>query len=214
MFRVVDPTSFSNLRLWLDEINRYAFGYTQNKIIVGNCCDILDRQVSFEEAKALADSFDAPYIEVSAKSGYNVSKLFLIATALAMKSSEKFNFLVSPDENRASSAAQTVHSSFKKPKYLKIQIEGCIVKLVDEEVSISLSMLKCLKRGYAYEEIPCSSISDCKYSNNNYSELLSFSVGTKKYKFTVYFQTSKKDNFLSIQQAVCRGQFIEKWKKR
>ena len=90
--------------------------------------------MSFEEAKEFADSFDIPYFEVSAKSGYNVEKPFLVAVAMLVKSIriEKLNFLGSSDENRGLCDAKTVSSFFKKS--LKIVVEGCIVKLIEEKV--------------------------------------------------------------------------------
>ena len=68
-----------------------------------------------------------------------------------------------------------------------------------------------LKSDIVYKEISCSSISNLKHSNKDIDTyFLSFSVGRKDYNF----QTSNKENIFSLKQAVCRGQFIEKWKKR
>ena len=137
VFRVDDRVSFSNVSQWTREIERYA-SQNVNRIIVGNCCDIQDRKVSFEEAKDFADSMGIPYVEVSAKTGYNVAKLFLIAAALVIKriTRKEFDYIYlrSPDDNCASCVAQTVPSLFKKAKKVKILVEGCTVKFVKEKV--------------------------------------------------------------------------------
>ena len=45
-------------------------------ILVGNKCDLEDeRQVSFEEGRALADKYGIPFIETSAKTGQNVEEM-------------------------------------------------------------------------------------------------------------------------------------------
>jgi hypothetical protein len=41
------------------------------------------RQVSFAEAKQYADSIDAEFFEVSAKSGYNINQSFELVSDLA-----------------------------------------------------------------------------------------------------------------------------------
>ena len=156
-----------------------------------------------------------PYVEVSAKTGYNIEKLFLNAVALVikktMKKNFKYNYLVSLDENNASCVAQTVSTSiFKRAKSLKILVEGCTVKFAKEKVdNLFESMLKFLQSKKVFEEIPCSSISNLKY--NILSHSLSFSGGNK---INYNFQLFGEDDFTHIKIAIFRAQLVEKWKKR
>lgn len=47
------------------------------KILVGNKSDLVNkRQISYEEGLDLARQFDCPYIECSAKSNYNINRMF------------------------------------------------------------------------------------------------------------------------------------------
>lgn len=62
---------------WLNEVNRYASEGTC-KLLVGNKSDISEnRVVSYESAKAFADSLAIPFLETSAKNAQNVEEAFL-----------------------------------------------------------------------------------------------------------------------------------------
>eukprot|EP00027_Filamoeba_sp_ATCC50430_P012347 CAMPEP_0168564266 /NCGR_PEP_ID=MMETSP0413-20121227/13148_1 /TAXON_ID=136452 /ORGANISM="Filamoeba nolandi, Strain NC-AS-23-1" /LENGTH=871 /DNA_ID=CAMNT_0008595915 /DNA_START=32 /DNA_END=2643 /DNA_ORIENTATION=- len=75
VYDVSNPQSFSNIKQWLSEIDRYA-GENVKKIIVGNKVD-LKRQVPDEESQEFADSLGVPLIFTSAKTGENVDNAFL-----------------------------------------------------------------------------------------------------------------------------------------
>jgi Fe2+ transport system protein B len=46
--------------------------------MVGNKIDLVNqRKVTTDEAKQLAQSYDIPYLETSAKTGHNVSEVFM-----------------------------------------------------------------------------------------------------------------------------------------
>ena len=48
-----------------------------NKVLVGNKSDAENRQVSYEEGKALADSLQVSFMETSAKTSNNVEQAFV-----------------------------------------------------------------------------------------------------------------------------------------
>ena len=69
--------SFDHVNDWLNEVNRYASEGTC-KLLVGNKNDISDNKVvSYETAKAFADSLSIPFLETSAKNAQNVEEAFL-----------------------------------------------------------------------------------------------------------------------------------------
>ena len=69
--------SFDRVKLWINGIKKYSNKET-NIVIVGNKCDfdILDREVTEEEGKKLADELGVKYFETSAKTGYNVNEAY------------------------------------------------------------------------------------------------------------------------------------------
>ncbi|EGG23453.1 Rab GTPase [Cavenderia fasciculata] len=77
VYDMTDQTSFNNVKLWLEEIKRYsAIGVS--KVLVGNKFDLDDRKVvSTTAAKEYADSQGIPFIETSAKTGFNVEQIFM-----------------------------------------------------------------------------------------------------------------------------------------
>lgn len=76
-FLRAEQESFDHVNDWLNEVNRYASEGTC-KLLVGNKSDISEnRAVSYEAAKAFADSLAIPFLETSAKNAQNVEEAFL-----------------------------------------------------------------------------------------------------------------------------------------
>ncbi|XP_066936936.1 ras-related protein ORAB-1-like [Clytia hemisphaerica] len=75
VYDVTDRSTFVNIGTWLAEINKNA---TENVIIalVGNKCDIQERQVEYEAARAFADRLGVLFLETSAKEDINIQRLF------------------------------------------------------------------------------------------------------------------------------------------
>jgi Ras-related protein Rab-1A len=77
VFDVTDQESYNNVKLWLQEIDRYA-SPDVNKLLVGNKIDMADKKVVDSDlAKAFADSLNIPFLETSAKNATNVEEAFL-----------------------------------------------------------------------------------------------------------------------------------------
>lgn len=77
VYDVTDQESFTNVKQWLNEIERYASQDVQ-KLLVGNKCDLVNKKaVTYEDAKAFADKLEIPFLETSAKTATNVEKAFL-----------------------------------------------------------------------------------------------------------------------------------------
>ena len=95
IFDLSNKNSFSNIKHWLNDISEY--GQNINcKIIVGNKNDLSEeRQVGQEEIDNFILENNIEYIELSAKSGYNIEKCFENITSIILKNKEnnqkKFN---------------------------------------------------------------------------------------------------------------------------
>jgi Ras-related protein Rab-1A len=77
VYDVTDQDTFSNVRQWLQEIDRYACEGV-NKLLVGNKSDLEGkRAVEYNAAKEFADQLGIPFLETSAKNATNVEQAFL-----------------------------------------------------------------------------------------------------------------------------------------
>ncbi|VDP13986.1 unnamed protein product [Soboliphyme baturini] len=74
VYDITDEESFNNVKLWLQEIERYACENV-NKLLVGNKCDMTQkRAVEHDTAKEYADQLGIPFLETSAKNSTNVEQ--------------------------------------------------------------------------------------------------------------------------------------------
>eukprot|EP00996_Jenningsia_fusiforme_P002987 NODE_3794_length_914_cov_105.468208_g3489_i0.p1 GENE.NODE_3794_length_914_cov_105.468208_g3489_i0~~NODE_3794_length_914_cov_105.468208_g3489_i0.p1 ORF type:complete len:225 (-),score=49.08 NODE_3794_length_914_cov_105.468208_g3489_i0:240-845(-) len=77
VYDVTDMESFSNVRAWLGEIEKYAPPGIC-RILVGNKCDMVSRRVVEQcDGQELADQLGIPFIETSAKAATNVDEAFV-----------------------------------------------------------------------------------------------------------------------------------------
>lgn len=77
VYDVTDNESFSNVKQWLQEIDRYA-SEGVNKLLVGNKSDLTSKKVvEYSVAKEFADQLSIPLLETSAKNATNVEQSFM-----------------------------------------------------------------------------------------------------------------------------------------
>ena len=77
VYDVTDNDTFTNVKQWLQEIDRYACEGV-NKLLVGNKSDLTNKKVvEYATAKEFADQLQIPFLETSAKSATNVEQAFL-----------------------------------------------------------------------------------------------------------------------------------------
>ena len=74
-YDISDEWSFDQVKTWIEDVKAYS-NTEINIVIVGTKCDILDREVTEEEGKKLADELGVKYFETSAKTGYNVNEAY------------------------------------------------------------------------------------------------------------------------------------------
>ena len=77
VFDITNRTSFDNVHKWVEDV--YTHTNTNKKmefILVGNKCDLMDRQVAYNEGHDLALQYNMIYIETSAKNRYNIDSVY------------------------------------------------------------------------------------------------------------------------------------------
>jgi len=91
LFDCTSRESFHQVLQNFEEFNR-AGNENIQKILVATKIDLIDqRQVSYEEAKELADQLGVPYIETSSKNNINVKEAVQILTRTVESNIERRN---------------------------------------------------------------------------------------------------------------------------
>ncbi|EMG49328.1 RAS1 Ras-like protein 1 [Candida maltosa Xu316] len=77
VYSINSLNSFQELNTFYDQILRVKDSDYVPVLVVGNKCDLeMERQVSYEDGLALANSFNCPFLETSAKQRINVEEAF------------------------------------------------------------------------------------------------------------------------------------------
>jgi len=76
VYDVTDQISFTNIKNWFGEIERYA-GNTVQKLLVGNKIDIPKRAVETSTGEEFAKNLGMTFLETSAKNKTNVEQAFI-----------------------------------------------------------------------------------------------------------------------------------------
>eukprot|EP00049_Salpingoeca_infusionum_P000513 m.40394 g.40394 ORF g.40394 m.40394 type:complete len:205 (+) comp10435_c0_seq2:423-1037(+) len=85
VYSICDREKFQNVRSWLKTATDNATE-DLSLVLVGNKADLqAERQVTAEEGQQLADEFQCPFFETSAKQNVNVSEAFTALTAQVME---------------------------------------------------------------------------------------------------------------------------------
>ncbi|KAJ3432099.1 rab2a [Anaeramoeba flamelloides] len=110
-------STLNESRVWLQDAKKYC-GSETIFILIGNKIDFTEREVTYEEGKKFAEENGLEYIETSAKTGQNVSDVFLnTASRIYRNLSEgtwKLKTTETIDEEKLKQDKQTEES--KKPK--------------------------------------------------------------------------------------------------
>ena len=77
--------SFINVDKWMRRVKKYSPKYSV-KILIGNKSDQeTRREVSYEEGKKMASKYGILFLEISAKTKFNVKKAFMLLAEEIMK---------------------------------------------------------------------------------------------------------------------------------
>jgi len=87
-----DRKSFTNVESWMRQIKTHAVPDVCI-VLVGNKCDLANREVKKEEGEELAKSYKVKFFETSAKEGINVNEVFMeIAQVITRKINDDPSF--------------------------------------------------------------------------------------------------------------------------
>ena len=121
IFDITDRNSFEQLNSWLKDLKNNSDDLDNMFIcLVGNKSDLNEkREVSYEEANKFAKEKNMPYIEVSAKTGDNINKLFSIMTkGTIIKIIEK-------RKNDPNAVRETIRLSFLEKEEKEVKNKRC-----------------------------------------------------------------------------------------
>ena len=76
VYDIAKRSTFNNLSLWLKEINDHVSANTVI-VLVGNKSDVLNRDVTFDEAQQFAKDNNVSFFEVSALTGTGIADIFI-----------------------------------------------------------------------------------------------------------------------------------------
>jgi Ras-related protein Rab-35 len=137
VYDVTNGESFSRVRRWIDEINKYCDDSIA-KVLIGNKDDnpssdedALQKIVSTTDAQQYAQQMNLTFFETSAKDNKNVSEAFHAVTRLALASRlearRKIQSTSPTDGVHIDGSAQTirVRSSGKSKKKDRKHLENC-----------------------------------------------------------------------------------------
>lgn len=140
-YAVTDKKSFQNIENWLKQIQNNAAADVVI-VLIGNKCDLKEREVTPEEGKEMADKFSLKFFETSAKEGTNVNEVFYhIASVIKDKmgdapAANKVNKVVLPEDagnnagnvlqgGSATSAPIKLHKADQQREEKRAEADGC-----------------------------------------------------------------------------------------
>jgi Ras-related protein Rab-1A len=91
VFDLTNKNSYERVTSWIEDIREYG-PQGVNILLIGNKVDLEDdRQVNFNSATEFAKKLNTNYLEVSAKTGFNVALVFEILTKVMVEKEQEFN---------------------------------------------------------------------------------------------------------------------------
>jgi len=112
VYDVTDNDTFTNVKQWLQEIDRYA-SEGVNKLLVGNKSDLTSKKVvEYGVAKEFADQLIIPFLETSAKNATNVEQAFL---TMAKQIKDRMGSASTPAGGAGKSQTVTPGQSVQQP---------------------------------------------------------------------------------------------------
>lgn len=136
VYSINSKNSLEELQTFYEQILRVKDSDQVPVLVVGNKCDLeMERQVSYEEGQALANSFNCPFLETSAKLRINVEEAFfdLVKYVRSSEDAQRQQRLkdegVSPQQQQQQQQAQNKQaqqSQSQSQQVLQQQANGAI----------------------------------------------------------------------------------------
>lgn len=92
IYDICDYSSFESVKSWIDSVSNVCNKDVQFVIIGNKCDETIKRKVSYSEGKMIAEKYDVPFFECSAKNNINIDEMFNTITKtclVTMKKKEK-----------------------------------------------------------------------------------------------------------------------------
>ncbi|KAG5419092.1 RAS1 [Candida metapsilosis] len=134
VYSINSKNSLEELQTFYEQILRVKDSDQVPVLVVGNKCDLeMERQVSYEEGQALANSFNCPFLETSAKLRINVEEAFfdLVKYVRSSEEAQRQQRLkdegVSPQQQQAQNKqAQQSQSQSQSQQVSQQQANGAV----------------------------------------------------------------------------------------
>lgn len=134
-YAVTDKKSFQNIENWLKQIQNNAAADVVI-VLVGNKCDLKEREVTTEEGNEVANKFGLKFFETSAKEGTNVHEVFYHiasvikeklgdAPAKVMKVVLPGDVSTAPAGDSSTSAPIKLHKVDQQRDEKRVEEDGC-----------------------------------------------------------------------------------------
>ena len=112
VFDLTNRQSYEHVQRWMNDINKFAKDNVL-KFLIGNKADLInERQVHYEEARALASQMNTTYFSLSAKKNENINEFFEAAARLFLM---KYNFY-DKENNNVTLSRRGIRDSRKRNK--------------------------------------------------------------------------------------------------
>ena len=111
VYSITSRESFNNIRDFRDRILQVKDEDAFPFVLVGNKCDLVkDREVSREDGEKLANEFDVPFVEASAKARINIDEAYAQCIRLVRKAAANGLY-----DDSSENAFSPVRKKDKKP---------------------------------------------------------------------------------------------------
>jgi Ras-related protein Rab-8A len=111
VYDVTQQSSFDRVEAWFKTVQQHTKEDTQVIIVANKCDDENSRVITTQQGEELAKSLNAPFIEASAKTGLNVSDVFVTLAQQIMETSSDIGAPPSEDNIDVKKTGSTASGS-------------------------------------------------------------------------------------------------------
>ncbi len=125
VYDVSDKNSFDKVREWMKQIQLYTDKESIGLVLIGNKCDVENREVTLEEGEALAKEFKLKYFETSALNNYNIEETFNYLAQEVIRIKDAKNVINDPARENEVNTSKVLEEPNKKNQKTNEKKKGC-----------------------------------------------------------------------------------------